>query len=162
MSEINLDETFWEELRPINLDDILAKHPAPASPEGWGDSEDIIRRLHSGLAQLMGRPIYIQTDPTDVPYLLWRQSRAYTRGCFLRPTRVLGITPRYDRPHYIVGPLPSDFVARRGNVYPEDYIFTTVPNSLEIINIQNVDFSNDLSYIETPNWIIDLAFLGYI
>ncbi|KAF5931966.1 hypothetical protein HYC85_028137 [Camellia sinensis] len=71
MSKINLDEAFWEELGAINLEDILAKHP-PSSLEGWEDSEDIIRRLHPGLAQLMGRPIYIQTDPTDVQYLQWR------------------------------------------------------------------------------------------
>ena len=47
-------------------------------------------------------------------------------------------------------------------MYPEDYIFTTVPNPLEIINIQNVDFNNDLSYVETPGWIVDRAFFGYI
>ncbi|GMQ11333.1 hypothetical protein CsSME_00053995 [Camellia sinensis var. sinensis] len=66
----------------------------------------------------MGRPIYIQVDPTDVPYLLWRQSRTNTRGRFLGPTRVLGVVPGYDRPHYIIGPLPLDFVARRGKRVP--------------------------------------------
>ena len=50
MSEINLDDAFWDELEAINLDELLAEHPALASPEGWGDSEDIIRGLHPGLA----------------------------------------------------------------------------------------------------------------
>ena len=50
MSEINLDEAFWEKFKAINLNDILAEHPASASPEGWGDSEDIIRGLHPSLA----------------------------------------------------------------------------------------------------------------
>ncbi|GMP86789.1 hypothetical protein CsSME_00039435 [Camellia sinensis var. sinensis] len=162
MFEINLDKAFWEELRAINLEDILAEHLVLASPEGWGDLEDIVRRLHPSLAQLIGRPIYIQTDPTEVPYLLWRQSRTYTRGRFLGPTRALGLAPRYDRPHYIIGSLPPDFVTRRGNVYPEDYIFTNVPNPFEIINIKNVDFSNDLSYIKQPGWIVDRAFWGCI
>ncbi|KAF5933012.1 hypothetical protein HYC85_029183 [Camellia sinensis] len=84
------------------------------------------------------------------------------REHFLGPTRVLDIAPGYDRLHYIAGPLPPNFVARRENVYRKDYIFTIVPNPLKIINIQNVDFSNDLSYIETPDWIADRAFLGYI
>ncbi|CAL5430192.1 unnamed protein product [Camellia sinensis] len=161
MYKLNLDEVFWEELGAINLEDILVEHP-PTSLEGWADSEDIVRRLHPGFAQLMGRPIYMQTNPTDVPYLLWRQSRAYTRERFFGPTCVLGLTPGYDCPHYIIGHLPLDFVARRGNVYPKDYIFTNVPNLLEIINIQNVYFSNDLSYIEIPGWIVDRVFLGYI
>ncbi|GMP54125.1 hypothetical protein CsSME_00019385 [Camellia sinensis var. sinensis] len=92
----------------------------------------------------MGRPIYIQVDPTDVPHLLWRHSLVHTHRCFLGPSRVLGVAPGHNRPHYIIGPLPLEFATRRGNVYPEDYIFTTVPNPLEIINIQNVDFDNDL------------------
>ncbi|GMQ05558.1 hypothetical protein CsSME_00050539 [Camellia sinensis var. sinensis] len=92
----------------------------------------------------MGRPIYIQVDPTDVPHLLWRHSLVHICRRFLGPSRVLGIASGHDCPHYIIGPLPPEFAARRGNVYPEDYIVTTVPNPLEIINIQNVDFDNDL------------------
>ncbi|GMP44599.1 hypothetical protein CsSME_00013465 [Camellia sinensis var. sinensis] len=92
----------------------------------------------------MSRLIYIQADPTDVPHLLWRQSRVDTRDRFLGPTRVLGVASGHNRQYYIIGPLPPDFVTKRGNVYLEDYIFTTVPNPLEIINIQNVDFNNDL------------------
>ena len=162
MSEIILDDVFWDELGAINLDEILAEHPAPPSPEGWRDSEDIIRGLHPSLAQLIGRPIYIQADPIVVLHLLWRQSHAYTRGRVLGSTRVLGVASGHDCPHYIIGPLSPDFVARRRNVYPEDYIVTTVPNPLEIINIQNIDFNNDLSYVETLGWIVERAFLGYI
>ncbi|GMP77175.1 hypothetical protein CsSME_00033540 [Camellia sinensis var. sinensis] len=92
----------------------------------------------------MGRPIYIQVDPTDVPHLLWRHSLVHTRRRFLGPSHVLSVAPGHDRPHYIIGPLPPEFAAMRGNVYPEDYIVTTVPNPLEIINIPNVDFENDL------------------
>lgn len=110
----------------------------------------------------MGRPIHIQVDLTDVPHLLWRQSLVHTRRCFLGPSRVLGVAPGHDRPHYIIGLLPPEFAARRGNVYPEDYIVTIVPNPLEIINRQNVDFGNDVSYVETPGWIVDRAFVGHI
>ncbi|GMP39199.1 hypothetical protein CsSME_00010135 [Camellia sinensis var. sinensis] len=92
----------------------------------------------------MGRPVYIQANPIDVPHLLWRQSLVETRRRFLGPSRVLGVASGHDHLHYIIGPLLPDFVARRENVYPEDYIFTTVPIPLEIINIQNVDFNNDL------------------
>ncbi|CAL5397996.1 unnamed protein product [Camellia sinensis] len=160
MSEFNLNEAFWEELGTINLEDILAEHytPASAPPEGWRDSEDIVRRLYSGLAKLMGRPIYVHADPNDVAYLSWKQSRAYVRKRYLGPARILGLASRYDRPHYIIGPLLPDFAERMRNVYLEDYIFTNISNPLEIINIQNVDFNNVLSYIEIPRWIADQAF----
>ncbi|CAL5410048.1 unnamed protein product [Camellia sinensis] len=119
----------------LSLEGILGEHYTPALPEGWGDSEDIVRQLHLGLDQLMGRPIYLQAALDNLAYLSWRQSRAYTRGRYLVTTHVVGLAPALDYHHYIVGPLPPSYVERGGTVFPDDYILTDVPNPLDIINV---------------------------
>ncbi|CAL5409820.1 unnamed protein product [Camellia sinensis] len=70
-------------LLAINLDEILAEHSGPASPEGWGDSEEIVRELHLGLGRLMGRLVF----------LVAKDFGAWPAYYFalLYPERVLGI-----------------------------------------------------------------------